>query len=362
MLITFHNAPIRLRVLTTRRTGIRVSSAILSMASPVFKSLLSPRFKEGTQLQSGSVEIPLPDDDSDSLIIIGHILHFQIDKVPFKLSTQDLLQVARVADKYDLANVLKPMAHCWIPPLLPEMPSTFVLSNVPWDSARRQDLLLAAYSFGHVEIFENIGRDIVLQNDGTEMAKEKLEYVPDELAELFRKWSSVTISLDVCAHSPLGMLNDQGQNTFKSITSAVETTVESELGMDRHFRKCTDQCPALGNRLRFVIKQLHAVQLWPISKLQGKPLMGLFDSIQIISMKDDAFNSELKDLHGSCTGNSTPLFLHEKILKSRKDEIKRALRYPCFQCVREGKGLSLGCSHVKRTASEESPSKRRKLG
>lgn len=51
------------------RKRIRVSAAIQSEASKVFQALLSPRFKEGTGLAAdATVEIPLPDDDADTMV------------------------------------------------------------------------------------------------------------------------------------------------------------------------------------------------------------------------------------------------------------------------------------------------------
>jgi hypothetical protein len=56
---------------------MRVSSKHLIMVSPVFKAMLQrDNFREGQQLgNTGSVEIPLPDDDSDAFLIILDIVH-----------------------------------------------------------------------------------------------------------------------------------------------------------------------------------------------------------------------------------------------------------------------------------------------
>ena len=133
--------------------------------------------------------------------------------------------------------------------------------------------------------------------------------------------------------------------------------------MERHFRNnCSDQSPVADKRLRFILKLPTDRHLWPISRLQILPLTSLLVFIQIISMKDDTFYTELKNLHRSCGSNFPSLVEHQKKLQSRMDELNGALRFfPCYQCVREGKGLSKGCGHANGKANEESPSKRRNL-
>ncbi|KAK5680580.1 hypothetical protein LTS10_007513 [Elasticomyces elasticus] len=61
--------------------GLRVSSHILSYGSPVFNSLLAPKFREGTTLATtSSVEIPLPEDDPSHMIVLCNILHMRHDQ------------------------------------------------------------------------------------------------------------------------------------------------------------------------------------------------------------------------------------------------------------------------------------------
>lgn len=64
---------------------------ILSYRSTVFKKMLSPNFKEGHQLAALSrVQIPLPDDDVDLLIIMCKILHLRPDATPERLSLEKI--------------------------------------------------------------------------------------------------------------------------------------------------------------------------------------------------------------------------------------------------------------------------------
>jgi len=72
---------------------LRVSSQIMSLASPVFRTMLGPRFEEGTRLtRSGSVEVLLPDDDAEAMTLICNILHHRQHAVitnPFSPDSND---------------------------------------------------------------------------------------------------------------------------------------------------------------------------------------------------------------------------------------------------------------------------------
>ncbi|KAI7277108.1 hypothetical protein KC335_g99 [Hortaea werneckii] len=58
---------------------IRVSSAVLSLVSPVFKAMLGPRFREGSESRSSSQpkEISLPEDDGIAMKHLCLLLHAQ---------------------------------------------------------------------------------------------------------------------------------------------------------------------------------------------------------------------------------------------------------------------------------------------
>ncbi|KAF2165590.1 hypothetical protein M409DRAFT_23883 [Zasmidium cellare ATCC 36951] len=90
-------------------TKIRVSSAILTMTSPVFATLLGPHFREGQEPRNPSspLEIPLPEDDlqtmSDLCLLLHHIC------VPEFALASDLDRVvafAVAADKWDCTEAL----------------------------------------------------------------------------------------------------------------------------------------------------------------------------------------------------------------------------------------------------------------
>lgn len=95
-------------------TRLRVLSPFLRFASPVFRSMFQPDFKEGRQLREiGSATIPLPEDDAHALEIVLDVIHGCNKKVPDILSPSDLLQVAVIIDKYQCHESLALAIRIW---------------------------------------------------------------------------------------------------------------------------------------------------------------------------------------------------------------------------------------------------------
>ncbi|KAK5129705.1 hypothetical protein LTR08_002949 [Meristemomyces frigidus] len=96
-------------------TSIRVSSAILNYASPVFRAMFSKRFKEGNQLAASSkIEVPLPDDDPENMQILCHVIHMQHAAASPPTSPQQILRLAEMCDKYDCTKAITASAGEWI--------------------------------------------------------------------------------------------------------------------------------------------------------------------------------------------------------------------------------------------------------
>lgn len=110
------------------RTPCLVSSTAMAEASPVFRGMLLRGFSESKPLE-GDWVVQLPEDDIDGFQIILSIIHDQWDDVPadfpeletlgfqqedFKEALRLVYKVARVADKYDLVYILRPVAESWL--------------------------------------------------------------------------------------------------------------------------------------------------------------------------------------------------------------------------------------------------------
>ena len=130
-------------------TLIRVHSKVLSLASPVFAAMLSPRFAEGKALEDnkGMVDstttIDLPDDDPEAMSLICRVLHFKEDAAqkPSYLH-RTMVRVAQICEKYDMSRSLNLWSNTWINEIQtkPDHMSS---------SAKRFDRAWVSYAMGH---------------------------------------------------------------------------------------------------------------------------------------------------------------------------------------------------------------------
>lgn len=94
---------------------IRVSSKILSLASPVLAAMFSPRFAEGHALasQQGLANISLPEDDPEAIAWILNAVHFK-NQVGSSVSLPFLEKLAIACDKYHMSVALAPCSEVWL--------------------------------------------------------------------------------------------------------------------------------------------------------------------------------------------------------------------------------------------------------
>ncbi|RAL06798.1 BTB/POZ domain-containing protein [Aspergillus homomorphus CBS 101889] len=89
-----------------------VSSKVLRLASPVFRKLLSPKFREGMQMtESHCPIITLHDDDSECMETMLKVLHYQEEEN--QMNAEMLARLAVLCDKYDCNRALRPWVFKW---------------------------------------------------------------------------------------------------------------------------------------------------------------------------------------------------------------------------------------------------------
>ncbi|KAL4861605.1 hypothetical protein BDV12DRAFT_180004 [Aspergillus spectabilis] len=111
-----------------RTFRIQVSAKHLTLASPVFKQILTGGWKESaTLLQKGSVEISAKGWDIDAFLVLLRVLHCQNSQLPQMLSLEMLANVAIIADYYKCKDAIGILKDIWIK-ALPE-PDTTTLSR-----------------------------------------------------------------------------------------------------------------------------------------------------------------------------------------------------------------------------------------
>jgi len=117
--------------------------------------MLSPHFAEGSRLgATGTVEIPLPDDDAVAMGIACDLAHLRFDRSPDTVTLDVLCEIAKMADKYDFSMVLKYPSSQWITAL-----QTGATDEV------RETLLAAAFMLHNAHAYEAVGRQILMESD-----------------------------------------------------------------------------------------------------------------------------------------------------------------------------------------------------
>ena len=88
-----------------------VSSAVMRIASPVWRRMLNPQghFME-SQRSLTHGEADFPDDDPDALLCVLRIAHLQFRKIPKTLNYAELLNLAILCDKYDTVAIVRPVS------------------------------------------------------------------------------------------------------------------------------------------------------------------------------------------------------------------------------------------------------------
>ena len=92
-------------ILVCGETEFQVSSKVLSLASPVFSALFSPRFAEGQLTSSNPSRIELHDDDAESVRCMCAVLH-QKSPCANAIGLERLERLAVLANKYGVRTPL----------------------------------------------------------------------------------------------------------------------------------------------------------------------------------------------------------------------------------------------------------------
>jgi hypothetical protein len=96
-----------------------VSSKVLSVASPIFKTMFFGQFKEAGELARSKAlsqvySIELPEDHAQATLILCSVIHSNDDHIPNRPNTSLFQELALLADKYQCVHVLKYPAQIWL--------------------------------------------------------------------------------------------------------------------------------------------------------------------------------------------------------------------------------------------------------
>ena len=116
-------------------------------------------FSEGLNLYSrGRVEMPLPDDNPAALLIILHLVHGQIRKVPRKVGFWMLIEIAILVDKYELLESVEMMSDYWFQNLDAAVPVNFNNDVILW--------MCLSWVFKKRDVFEKVTRIAQIESKG----------------------------------------------------------------------------------------------------------------------------------------------------------------------------------------------------
>ncbi|KAG9229345.1 hypothetical protein BJ875DRAFT_433737 [Amylocarpus encephaloides] len=117
----------------TKEVRMLVSSKHLIHVSVVFKAMLrNQNFKEGVELARGKAEVPLPDDDPTALRILLYLIHHNYRKVPREVDLKTMTNIAILADKYQMTEVLYTHSEIWLKELKKTVPTSLTDDLLPW--------------------------------------------------------------------------------------------------------------------------------------------------------------------------------------------------------------------------------------
>lgn len=94
------------------KVSLRASSKVLSLASPAFAALLSPRWYKVNDTPAPH-EVTLPEDDPIAMYWICQALHYR-PNLSTSLALPFVEKLAVLCDKYDLAVALKPWSGLFL--------------------------------------------------------------------------------------------------------------------------------------------------------------------------------------------------------------------------------------------------------
>jgi hypothetical protein len=137
----------------------RVSSKVLSLASPVLRKMFHSQFKEAMEIRKAPspVCIELSDDDGEALFLVCGALHYRTNTMPEVLPIDTLVKVSILSDKYDMSAGLSGWSSTWVKKSM----------RSACNQGDFEDLLCAAYSLDAAEIFFEVSWKAICDQQGS---------------------------------------------------------------------------------------------------------------------------------------------------------------------------------------------------
>lgn len=294
----------------TCQARLQVSSKVLSLSSPVFRTMLNFKsgFKEGKDLaertaSSPPMELFLGDDNPNALAIILRIIHVQTRWVPQSLGPERLYEIAIISDKYDMRDSLDYWLGKWAPEKFEG-----TISMDKW--------LFIAFVCGRAVEFRALSRELMLEcradnNDNLTVP------IPAN------KQESVTSFSPICEYIPQSIVVEieaVRQQAIEALLDSVDKRIErfsnpSEINCAEGLPQCDSLV------LGFLIREFHQLKSHP----ESTSLRKLFDGVSFpthVVLDKPSGGCCTTPVFGSCGGHQ---FRHTSLCSS------------CTKCTNCGK-------------------------
>ncbi|CZR64693.1 uncharacterized protein PAC_14592 [Phialocephala subalpina] len=145
----------------------KVVQHVLCLASPVWQKFLFPPWgpnsenngdknsnntsrSPNTGAGAGETmkELDFSEDDGGALLLLLRIAHMQFRKVPSKLRTDELYQLALLCEQYDCHSLVQPWVHGW-------------LNSLSAYEVNSPSLLYISWAFGNEVLFSSVAQEMV---------------------------------------------------------------------------------------------------------------------------------------------------------------------------------------------------------
>ena len=293
-------------VMLLEGTELKVSSKVLAGASPVFKALISPGFREGNALQAEAeepVSIEFPEDDAYAITSICQILHKK--EADVEISNADQLEnIALMSDKYDCWKSLSHWGSTCV---------TDLLRDEQCDPCEAKLLFPAVY-------FED--------GSGFKELTENMTYSQNSLKEAFRgRRPFPTISLDVESMLPETIIPSIWQHEWhlkQALLTHLETVLWPALAKAvgagwSSFPEC--ECTKTGQ----FIAQLHTDGVYPSTGAYER-----FSLKEIVTIIWDAYQNSKDADEPSC---ALCCMVMDKVFEVMETE-NRCRTGVCLDCIK----------------------------
>lgn len=139
---------------------IQVDANALRRASKVFDRMLFGPFSESNQTANWTVE--LPEDNSEALRVIFHVVHGNFGNLPRDFTLRQLYNITVMADKYAMVGSLQPWGPSWLSgdKLVGTWKSQYMEGTIHEDLQK----LLVLYHLGSSKQFGCLFADLVLKS------------------------------------------------------------------------------------------------------------------------------------------------------------------------------------------------------